>query len=192
MNSQQQMGGSHDEMNERLWDFIDGLSSTAERSAVEGLIATHGVWRLKYDELLELHQTMASAELEQPSLRFSKNVMEQIARYHVAPATKSYFNKNIIRGIGAFFLVTITGFLVFSLAQFYSADQILAPDNNSSGLISKYGHAIQHRVDTVNWSGIFNNTYTNIFLMVNLILGLMLLDMYLARKQRRNGGQQAS
>ncbi len=95
--------------------------------------------------------------------------MEEIARNHVAPATKSYINKNIIRAIGAFFLVTIAGFLVYSLVQFYAADQTAAPDNNSSGLISKYGHAIQHRVDSVNWSGIFNNTYTNIFVMVNMI-----------------------
>jgi hypothetical protein len=192
MNSQQQMGGSHSEMDERLWDFIDGLSSPSEKAALEGLIAVDRVWRIKYHELLELHQTMASAELEQPSLRFSKNVMEEIARYHVAPATKSYINKNIIRGIGAFFLVTIAGFLVYSLCQFYAADQVVAPDNNSPGMISKYGHAIQNRVDAVNWSGIFNNTYTNIFIMVNMILGLMLLDMYLTRKQRRSGQQEAS
>ncbi len=43
--------------------------------------------------------------------------MDEIARYQVAPATKSYINKNIIRGIGAFFLSLITGLLIYIFAQ---------------------------------------------------------------------------
>ena len=91
-------------MEDRLWDYIDGLSSPAEKSAVETLIAAHLEWQRKYKELLNVHQLMTSSDLDAPSMRFSKNVMEEITRYQVAPATKSYINKNIIRGIGAFFL----------------------------------------------------------------------------------------
>ena len=69
-------------------------------------------------ELLHTHQLLNSSELEAPSMRFTKNVMEEISRYHVAPATKSYINKNIIRGIGAFFLTMIAGLFVYVLAQF--------------------------------------------------------------------------
>jgi anti-sigma factor RsiW len=75
---------NREQMDERLWDFIDGLSSPPERSAVEDLIATHGEWQTKYRELLEVHQAMAASELEIPSLRFTKNVMDEIARYQVA------------------------------------------------------------------------------------------------------------
>jgi hypothetical protein len=185
MNSQQQM-------DERLWDFIDGLSSPGERSAIEGLIAANREWTIKYHELLELHQTMVSAELEEPSLRFSKNVMEEIARYHVAPATKSYINKNIIRAIGAFFLVTIAGLLVYCLGHWFGANQGVEEGGitgTSADMIAKYGHVIQHRVDSFNWSGIFNNTYVNIFVVVNMILGLMLLDMYMTRRRRQGSHQ---
>jgi hypothetical protein len=35
----------------------------------------------------------------------------------------------------------------------------------------------------MNWGQIFNSTYMNVFIMVNILLGLMLLDMYLTRKK---------
>jgi hypothetical protein len=37
---------------------------------------------------------------------------------------------------------------------------------------------------TVDWSKMFNNTYVNIFMMINVVLGLVLLDMYLGKKKR--------
>src|SRR5580658_1433041 len=77
-------------MEDRLWDYIDGISSPAERSAVETLIAANLQWQRKYRELLDVHQLLAGSELEEPSMRFSKNVMEEIARHHVAPATNTY------------------------------------------------------------------------------------------------------
>src|SRR6266850_6504980 len=105
------------QMEERLWDYIDGLSSPTEQSAIEALIAENMEWQRKYKELLNVHQMMHETELDAPSMRFSKNVMEEIARLHVAPATKTYINKNIIRSIGAFFLAMIAGFLVYCLGQ---------------------------------------------------------------------------
>ena len=53
----------HIQMEERLWDYIDGLSSPAEKSAVETLIAQNIEWLRKYKELLNIHQTMQEAEL---------------------------------------------------------------------------------------------------------------------------------
>ena len=51
---------------------------------------------------MNVHQLMTGSELEAPSMRFTVNVMDEIAHYQIAPATKSYINKNIIRGIGGF------------------------------------------------------------------------------------------
>jgi hypothetical protein len=34
-------------------------------------------------------------------------------------------------------------------------------------------------------SKFFNNTYTNIFMMVNIVLGLILPDMYLGKKKKQ-------
>ena len=84
------------EMELQLWEYIDGSLLDAERNAVEKLIADNSFWKQRYHELLDLHQSINLIELEQPSLRFTKNVMDEIARYQIAPATKNLF---IVQGM---------------------------------------------------------------------------------------------
>lgn len=168
-----------------MWDHIDGLGSAGERSVVEGLIAGNREWQVKYRELLDVHQAMTGAELDMPSLRFSKNVMEEIARNQITPATNSYINKNIIRGIGAFFLTTIGGALIYTFTQ------ITFQGNHSSSLPMRYNRELQDRLNNFNLGRIFNSTSMNIFIMINLVLGLMLLDMWLGRRKRQTGHPEA-
>jgi len=161
---------------DRLWDYIDGNSNAEEKSFVEQLIATQEAWRNKYHELLELHQVInTSLELDEPSMRFSQNVMEEIAKYQITPATKTYINKKIINGIGFFFLAMIIGMLIYGLGQINWADT----SGTSSDLITKYNPG------KIDFSKFFNNTYTTIFMMVNVVMGLMLLDMYLGKKRKQ-------
>jgi hypothetical protein len=161
---------------DRLWDYIDGNSNAEEKSFVEQLIATQEAWRSKYHELLELHQVInTSLELDEPSMRFSQNVMEEIAKYQITPATKTYINKKIINGIGFFFLAMITGMLIYGLGQINWADTT----GTSNDLITKYNPG------KIDFSKFFNNTYTTIFMMVNVVMGLMLLDMYLGKKRKQ-------
>src|SRR5437870_2632266 len=94
-------------MEERLWSYIDGVAAAEERTVVEKLIEASREWKEKYNELLELHQLVQSSSLDEPSMRFTKNVMEEIGKYHIAPATKTYINKKIIWGIGIFFILLI-------------------------------------------------------------------------------------
>ncbi|OJW54114.1 MAG: hypothetical protein BGO55_10380 [Sphingobacteriales bacterium 50-39] len=166
-----------------MWDYIDGLGSPEERSAIQILIAENIEWQHKYKELLNIHQMMNDAELEAPSMRFTKNVMEEIARHHVAPATKTYINKNIIRSIGAFFLTLIGGFLVYCLGQFKWS----AP-STSTNILPHIG--LENEMKKLDWSRVFNSAYTNVFILVLVILGLVMLDMYLQRKrQQRQAGE---
>src|SRR5262245_61046718 len=102
---------------QRLWAYIDGVSSNEENTSIEKMLQSNLEWKSKYHELLEVHQLMNDAELEQPSMRFTKNVMEQIAQLHIAPATKNYINKKIIWGIAGFFLTLIGVFLIYGFAQ---------------------------------------------------------------------------
>jgi hypothetical protein len=162
---------------DRLWDYIDGRSEADEKTAIEQLIEDNIAWRKKYHELLEVHQLMNASELEAPSMRFTRNVMEEISKYHVAPATKSYINKRVIWGIGIFFLVLITGFLIYGFSQVNWSST-----SGSSEIMDQY-----NKIPKPDWSRFFNNTYTNIFMMINVVLGLMLLDMYLQRKKKASG-----
>ena len=159
---------------QQLWSYIDGFSSNGERASIEKLIATNLEWKNKYQELLEMHQLMNTTELEQPSLRFTKNVMEKIAQYHIAPATKNYINKKIIWGIAGFFLTLFFVFLIYGFAQ---VDWTSSAD-------SKYTIDLS-RLSQVDYSKIFNNNFVNGFMMVNVLLGLMLLDRVLANKRKK-------
>ena len=167
-------------MEDRLWDYIDGLSSPAERSAIDELLAANFEWQQKYRELLNLHQLLDTSELDAPSMRFTKNVMEEIARHHVAPATKTYINKNIIRGIGAFFLTMILGFVTYILSQFKWS----AAGNGSSNILGSNPNLNLERLNNVNVSKAFNSTYITVFLLIAVVMGFMLLDMYLQRKRQ--------
>ena len=165
-------------MEGRLWDYIDGLSSPTEKSVVESLIAAHLDWKSKYKELLDVHALMTGSELEEPSLRFTNNVMEEISRYQVAPATKTYINKNIVRGVGAFFLSLIVGLLVYFFRQFTWTS---TAGSSSSRFLPDIID-----LNRVNYDKFSSSLPVTLFMLVTVVLGFILLDMYLQRKKKEH------
>ena len=159
---------------ERLWDFIDGRLTQTEALAIEKLIATSTEWQNSYQELLECHKLINNTGLEAPSLRFSKNVMEEIAKYQIAKATKTYINRKVIWSIGGFLIIIILGLLIYGMSQ------ITWSGKRSPGFFSNYDFS------KFDWSQFFSSTYVNIFLMINVVLGLALLDLYLQRRKRQS------
>ena len=161
---------------ERLWDYIDGVSSPGEKTVIEQLIQTDLEWKSKYRELLDVQQLLESSELEAPSMRFTKNVMEEIAKLQIAPATRNYINKRIIWGIGAFFITIIIGFLVYGFGQI---DWTAQGDSKLPVDLTNVDFS------KVDYSKMFNNNLVNAFMMLNVILGLFLLDRFLANKRKK-------
>lgn len=159
---------------QQLWAYIDGISSREERTSVEQMLQSNLAWKNKYHELMEVHQLMNSSELELPSMRFTKNVMEEIAKLHIAPATKNYINKKIIWSIAGFFFTLIAVFLIYGFSQV----------EWTSGTDSKYSVDLS-RLSEVDYSKVFNNNFVNAFMMVNVLLGLVLLDRVLANKRKK-------
>ena len=157
-------------MEERLWNFIDGTAPAGEKTVIEQLLQTNGAWKSKYKELLEVHELLQATELETPSLRFTKNVMEEISKLHIAPATKSYINKKIIWGIGFFFITMFVGFLVYGIAQ-------MSFTGGEESTLSK-------NLPKVDFSKFFSNTWVNAFMMINVVIGLVLLDNYFSSKRK--------
>jgi hypothetical protein len=160
------------EIEARLWEYIDGSASAQETSLVEKMIAENTVWRAKYHELLSVRKLLDLTGLEEPSMRFTKNVMEEIARLHITTATKHYINNKIIWGIGIFFLTVIIAFLGYGLSQ---VDWHAADPSNS----------LTDKLSSIDYSKVFNNTFVNIFMMLNVLLGLTLLDRYLSNKRKQ-------
>jgi len=165
------MEPNYQEIEERLWNYIDGTGTAGERTAIGQLLQSNAEWKAKYHELLGINELLRSSELEAPSMRFTKNVMEEIAKMHIAPATKTYINKRIIWGLGMFFITMIIGFLIYGFGQI---------DWSVKGDIT-----ISDYVNKIDYSKFFNNTYMNAFMMINVVLGLFLLDRYLANKRKK-------
>jgi len=165
------------QIEEQLWNYIDGSASQQEILFVEHMIATDLVWKNQYTQLQELNQLLVKdMELEEPSMRFSKNVMEQISGLQPARPTVQYINKKIIRSIAAIFILTIASFIIYGFAKI----QWTTSTNSFSlpvDLKSTYANAFN-----INWH--ISNTWINIILMVNVFLGLMLLDNSLRRKKK--------
>jgi len=159
------------DIEQQLWSYIDGIATPSERTSVERMLESNLEWKNKYHELLQTNQLLKSSELEQPSLRFTKNVMDAIAKYQIAPAAKNYINNKIIWGIGSFFILMILGFLIYGFGQM----------DWTAGTESKY------KVDLpkVDFSQFFNNTWVNAFMMINIVIGLALLDRILANKRKQ-------
>ncbi|MCS3800378.1 hypothetical protein [Niastella sp. OAS944] len=167
---------------ERLWEYIDGRCSAEDRLFINELIATNQEWKTKYQELLELQNLLShELQLDEPSMRFTQNIMEAISKHHIAPAAKSYINKRIVWGIAGFFICSIIGLLIAGMAQV-----------NWSAATTSSTQIDLSKLNNVNFSGFFNTTYTTIFMMINVVLGLVVLDMYLNRKKQAYRNKEAS
>ncbi|HTH29875.1 MAG TPA: hypothetical protein VL946_00940, partial [Lacibacter sp.] len=147
-------------MEEKIWGYIDGSSSKEEVAFVEQMIASDTVWRAKYSELKEINQLLkADMELEQPSMRFSMNVMDQLKALQPAPATKQYISKTIIRSIAAFFILTIIGFLIYGFTLI---------DWSST---SSAGNNYQLPSLSFDYKSLLSSTWINVLLMLNVVMG---------------------
>ncbi|RYF99783.1 MAG: hypothetical protein EOO02_16255 [Chitinophagaceae bacterium] len=162
----------------KLWDLIDGTLPADEVSFVENLVKTNQEWKEKHAELLQIHSMMHdSFELDEPSMSFTRNVMEEIGRLNVTPATRKYLDARIIRSIGGFFVLSIIALIIFAFtkATFSTTGQ---------------GTVLAEKLDSVNYNQFASSTYMNIFLMINTVLGLVLLDFYLGSKKKKLSDQQ--
>lgn len=102
--------------------------------------------------------------------------MEQIAGAQPKAATRTYINKNIIRSIAAFFIITIGLLLIYSFSQIN-----WAASGSNSTLIPYDLKDIQ--LPKFEIAKLFNSTVLYSLLMVTVVLGLMLFDGFLRRKK---------
>jgi len=169
---------------EKLWNYIDGNCTPEEQEAISRLIERDEVYRRKYDELLALNAEFTAMELDEPPMAFTYNVMESIRNENALKPLKAQVNKNIIRGIGLFFVLTISVMLIFALASIHwSAGAGSRPSAPGFTLPN-----IRHYL---------TGPTMQIFLFFDVILALYLGDNYLRKKRMQKedisvqtGGQQ--
>lgn len=156
-----------------LWQYIDGICDEATHAYVKGMIATDEQWQNLYYELQALHQVIPGhIETEQPSMRFTKNVMEAVADIHIAPATRKYANPVVIRLIAAFFILTLVALIGYGISI---ADWEQSSTNSQPGF----------PLPVVTFNAVYNDSVIHIIGWANVVLGLLLVDGLLRKRNMR-------
>ena len=158
---------------EKLWNYIDGTCTADEQNATSKLIASDEAVRLKYQELLTLNMEFATMELDEPPMAFTYNVIEAIRTEQAQVPLKATVNKRIIMGIAIFFMLTLTGFLVFAFTKmdFASIGTVRIPVKMPANF--KMPEVSTH----------FSKPLVEGFMFFDVVLGLFLFDAYLRRKK---------
>ncbi|QJD94902.1 hypothetical protein HH214_02905 [Mucilaginibacter robiniae] len=155
---------------EKLWSYIDGTCTPEEQQAIIRLIEDDEVYRHQYQQLLAFNQELQAIELDEPSMAFTYNVMEAIRTEEAQKPLKAAINPHIIKAIAGFFIVSILALLGIALANMNWS----AP-----------GSSLTVPVDLKSLLPV--KSYTNgsalrIFLFFDVVLVLFLADGYLRRK----------
>lgn len=156
---------------QRIWDYLDGTDTAEQRELTGQLIKSDPLYRQVYDECKSFNSLVSAIDQEEPSMGFSRNVMERINLEPVHASFKSLIDRRIIFGIAGFFLFTITALLV---VLFYQIDW-----TQTTGF--KTPEFTMPAIDTAKY---LNSTYFIIFFFVDIIIGLYLFDGFLRKRLR--------
>jgi len=155
---------------EKLWNYIDGNCSEPEQKEIAGLIERDEAFRMKYEELLSLNAEFSAIELDEPPMAFTYNVMEEIRAEHAQQPLKAAFNTRIIVGITSFFAITIVVLLGY----------ILLSINWSAGSAGAENIPVSFKLPDL--SKYITAPVVEGCLFFYVVLALFLFDTYLRRK----------
>ncbi len=150
-----------------IWDYLDGNLNEHEELLIKQLIENNAQYRLLFEKLEGLNTSLQQLELEEQSMGFHRNVMNQIALEHVPGSFKSLIDKRIIYTITAFFIITIGGLLLYLFTTISWSSMSDAP-----GLVI---------VPPIDYSALSNSNFIKAFLSVDIILVMLLIDGLLRR-----------
>lgn len=155
---------------EEIWDYIDGSSSPEQQLAVEAKIASDPAYSSLYQELLEINKEMSGMGLQEPSMSFTRNVMEQV-KLEIAPVSmKTKVDKRIIYGISAFFICSI-----FAIVAYIITNSDFTFQDTKFGNLFSSGQ--------LDFSKYITPTFIKIFVFVDVLLAFAYLDSFLRRKR---------
>jgi len=166
-------------MEERLWSYIDGTCTEAERRAVEQLIAGDTAWRSQYDELMSFELQLSKMDLDEPSMGFTYKVMETIRTDYAQTPLKATINPRIIRGIAAFFVLTILALVVFMFVT------VPVSHANVSATLPEHLKLPKGFDLSIVKNYVSGSVLLKVFFIVDGILALFLADAWMRRKRQQ-------
>jgi anti-sigma factor RsiW len=160
---------------ESIQAYLDGMCTNEAASEIERRIAGDKEWKKSFEEFSELHRMLQSdTGLMEPSMRFTKNVMEGISGMQVAKPASKYLNPWINR----FFAGILIVFLGISLAY-----ALMATDWSSENVnIPLKLPEVTNPLTSID--SYFGSGATLLFFAANMVLGMVLLDYRLRQKKQ--------
>jgi hypothetical protein len=151
---------------QQLWDYIDGNLDESSKKAIEEKIESDAEIKSQYEDLLKLNLVFGEVDLDEPSMSFTRNVMESVALVPAPVAMKTKVDKKIIYSIGGFFVISLVA--LFGYVLYNSNLSIPNLDLN---------------VDfDLNLDQYISSTTVYSFLFADLVIGLIFLDQFLRKK----------
>ena len=155
---------------EQLWNYLDGSCTAEEHAAIAHLIATDKTYQQKYEEILAFNQELETIELDAPPMAFTYNVMEAIRTEEASKPLKAAIDSRIIKAIAAFFILSIVVLLGVALAT----------TNWNSGSTESVQIPIKFELPTIK--NYFSGPALKGFLFFDVVLALFLFDGYLRKR----------
>ncbi|TKC12583.1 hypothetical protein FA048_02910 [Pedobacter polaris] len=152
---------------EQLWNYIDGNCTTEEKAEIEARLAVNLQYHTVYQELLAVHNELNKLDFEEPSMSFTRNVMDKVSVELKPVALKTKVDNRIIYSITAFFVLSIAGIFGYVIANSDTTFNLPLPKMNLQFDESK----------------IINPTSIKIFLMIDVVLILLYLDSFLRKRK---------
>ncbi len=149
---------------QQLWDYMDGLLNEQEAQAIELAIKSNAEVKRQYEVLSKLNHSLQDIDLDEPSMSFTRNVMESIATEHAPVTLKTKVNNKIIYAISGFFICSLLFIIGYCIKQ-------------TDFTFGQMNFNIDLKIDKF-----LNATFIYAFIAVDLIIVLLFIDSYLRRK----------
>jgi len=154
---------------QQLWDYIDGNLDSIQAKAIEERIASETAIKTLYESLLQVNTRFNQMDFDEPSMSFTRNVMERIESVPAPVVLKTKVDQRIIRSLAAFFILAVAVPLAYAISQ----SELHMPAINFDFNFQKYVSPLA----------------LNIFLGFDLILALILVDFFMRKKLRQQNTQ---
>lgn len=148
---------------EQVWDYIDGNGDAAYRLETEKKIAAEPAYSSVYKELMALQQQLLEISLDEPSMSFSRNVMERLSHEAAPVSLKTKTDNRIILAIASFFILAIAAIFIYAISK----SHVSAPKIHL----------------TIDMERYLTPTLIKIFLFIDIVIGFLYVDRLLHKKR---------
>ena len=148
---------------EQLWNYIDGNCTAVEKAEIEAKLAMDVQYQEIYQDLLAVNNELKQVDLEEPSLSFTRNVMEKVNQELRPVALQTKIDHRIIYTIAGFFIASILGIFAYAIA------------------ISNVNFSFEMPKITIDTDKLINPVTIQLFVFIDVALALVYLDNYLRK-----------